>query len=192
MTKQQYLSILKQHLVGLPNDEITEILNDILEHFDTGLASGRSEAEIAEALGSPKLMALGLLTQSGPALDKSKLQAKGVSVVRLWMIFIGVGFTNLMILPIFVGIGGVIFGLFVTIMALYFSGGMLIVSPLLEIISESLVSTGPIPVVVLPVFGIGLIYGTRRLHIAFNILAKRLFSYGLKFTKFSWQALQDR
>lgn len=192
MTKQHYLEALKQQLTGLPYDEITEILCDITEHFDSGIASGRSELEISEALGSPKLMALGLITQSSGPVDKSKPMSKGVSVMRLWMIFIGVGFTNLLVLPIFIGIAGVVFGLFVTIMALYFSGGMLIIAPILKMISASLVSTGPIPVILLPVLGVALIYGTRRLHIAFNIIAKRLFSYGLKFTKFSWQALQGK
>lgn len=189
MTKHDYLNALKLHLNGLHYDEITEILSDIEEHFDLGIENGRSEAEIAEALGSPQLMALGLITENTRDEKKDKPLAKGVSLMRLWMVFIGIGFTNLLVLPIFIVIAGLIFGLFVTLMALYFAGGMLIIAPGLKMISESLVSNGPIPVIFLPLIGIALIYGTRRLHIAFNIISKRLFAYGLKFTEFSKQVL---
>lgn len=190
MNKQQYLAALKHHLRGLPYDEITDILADLDEYFELGIASGRSEAEIAEGLGTPQLMALGLMTQNTGKEGQKRATGKGVSTLRLMLVFIGVGFSNLMVLPIFIAIAGVVFALFVTIFALYFSGGILAIAPILKMISASLVSTGSIPVGILPFLGVGLIYLTRKLHIGLNNVTKRFFAYGLRFTKYSWQAIQ--
>ena len=57
MTKAEFLDTLGRRLAGLPRDEIDEMIADYAAHFDEGLAAGRSEAEIAAALGDPVRLA---------------------------------------------------------------------------------------------------------------------------------------
>lgn len=54
MTKIEFMSRLNDALSSLPQQERTEILNDYEEHFRIGAEMGKSEAEIAGALGSPE------------------------------------------------------------------------------------------------------------------------------------------
>ena len=57
MTQAEFLDTLAERLRGLPPDEIDELLDDYASHFAEGLAEGRSEAEIAAALGDPVRLA---------------------------------------------------------------------------------------------------------------------------------------
>jgi uncharacterized membrane protein len=65
MTRTQFLDILCHHLRGLPADEIDELVGDYDSHFSEGLAAGRSEAEIAAALGDPARLARELRAEAG-------------------------------------------------------------------------------------------------------------------------------
>ena len=57
MTRHEFLETLAEALGTLPQEFKTEILGDFSEHFDVGLAEGKSEAFIAAALGDPKRIA---------------------------------------------------------------------------------------------------------------------------------------
>jgi uncharacterized membrane protein len=57
MTKDAFLRNLKQGLSGLPAEEVDEILADYSAHFAESGAHGRSEAEVAAALGDPARIA---------------------------------------------------------------------------------------------------------------------------------------
>ena len=65
MTRAEFLDTLANHLRGLPPDEIDEVLDDYASHFAEGLAEGRSEAEIAKALGDPARLARELRAEAG-------------------------------------------------------------------------------------------------------------------------------
>ena len=57
MTRTDFIKRLKSGLRGMPADDIADILSDYDAHFDAGIAEGRSEAEIAVALGDPARLA---------------------------------------------------------------------------------------------------------------------------------------
>ena len=57
MTRAEFLARLRRGLVGLPAATAAEISADYETHFDDGVAAGRSEAEIAQALGNPDRLA---------------------------------------------------------------------------------------------------------------------------------------
>jgi len=57
MTKNEFLGRLSAALGDLPQQERNDILNDYAEHFDIGMANGKSEEEIAARLGSPEELA---------------------------------------------------------------------------------------------------------------------------------------
>ena len=65
MTQDEFLSILHDRLRGLPPAEIEELMDDYASHFAEGMAEGRSEAEIAAALGDPVRLARELRAEAG-------------------------------------------------------------------------------------------------------------------------------
>ena len=57
MNKSEYLKALESNLDTLPYKEVKEILDDISDHFDAGIASGKSEEDVAQGLGDVKALA---------------------------------------------------------------------------------------------------------------------------------------
>ena len=53
MTRKEFLTALNQYLVTLSPEEKADIISDYEEHFRVGLENGKTEEEIAAALGSP-------------------------------------------------------------------------------------------------------------------------------------------
>jgi len=65
MSRVAFLRILRDGLAGLPAPEIDEILTDYTAYFDEAHASGRSEQEVATALGDPRRLARELRAETG-------------------------------------------------------------------------------------------------------------------------------
>ena len=65
MTKAEFLDTLRRRLAGLPRDEIDELVGDYATHFADGMAEGRNESEIAQALGDPMRLARELRAEAG-------------------------------------------------------------------------------------------------------------------------------
>ncbi|WFU07168.1 DUF1700 domain-containing protein (plasmid) [Rhizobium sp. CB3171] len=65
MTRDVFLRMLRLRLAGLPSQEIEDIVADYAAHFAESDASGRSEAEVAAALGDPARIARELRAEAG-------------------------------------------------------------------------------------------------------------------------------
>src|ERR1700730_17665437 len=65
MTRLEFLDTLRRRLAGLPPEEIDDLVADYATHFADGMAAGRSEAEIAQALGDPMRLARELRAEAG-------------------------------------------------------------------------------------------------------------------------------
>jgi uncharacterized membrane protein len=65
MNKAAFLRSLRDGLAGLPAPDIDEILTDYSAYFDEGTASGRSEENVAAALGEPARLARELRAETG-------------------------------------------------------------------------------------------------------------------------------
>lgn len=65
MTRHDFIARLRQGLVGLPLQAQSDIVADYETHFNEGLAAGRSEADVAAALGDPDRLARELRTEVG-------------------------------------------------------------------------------------------------------------------------------
>ena len=65
MTKSEFLDTLRHRLAGIPQAEIDELIADYATHFADGMAAGRSEADIAAALGDPMRLARELRAEAG-------------------------------------------------------------------------------------------------------------------------------
>lgn len=65
MNRADFLHILGDGLAGLPAAEIDDILADYAAHFEEARASGRTEQEVASALGDPRRLARELRAETG-------------------------------------------------------------------------------------------------------------------------------
>lgn len=65
MTRDAFLRTLRLGLAGLPPQEIEDIVADYAGHFAESEASGRSEADVAAALGDPARIARELRADAG-------------------------------------------------------------------------------------------------------------------------------
>ncbi|WP_158938584.1 DUF1700 domain-containing protein [Burkholderia sp. S171] len=65
MNSEAFLRTLRAGLAGLSKEEVEEIIADYAAHFAEARASGRSEAEVAEALGDPARLARELRAETG-------------------------------------------------------------------------------------------------------------------------------
>jgi DNA-binding transcriptional ArsR family regulator len=57
MTRAEFLTRLKRGLAGLPAAQIADIVADYEAHFNDAQEAGRSESEVAAALGEPERLA---------------------------------------------------------------------------------------------------------------------------------------
>nr|WP_025827483.1 DUF1700 domain-containing protein [Acetobacter persici] len=64
-SRQMFLDQLRAGLKGLPRSVVEDILAEYTAHFDEGRAAGRSESDIAAALGNPARLAREVRAETG-------------------------------------------------------------------------------------------------------------------------------
>ncbi|MEQ7153916.1 DUF1700 domain-containing protein [Brevundimonas aurifodinae] len=127
MTRQEFLRRLKAGLVGLPTTTAAEIVSDYETHFDDGVAAGRSEAEVAAALGDPDRLARELRAEAGAQRWHQEKNPSAAAAAVFAVLGLG-AIDILILLPILMGVIGTIFGFFIAAIALFFSGGAVMVA----------------------------------------------------------------
>jgi len=65
MTRTEFIAQLRRALAGMAPKEIDDIVADYSAHFDEGVAAGRSEQDVASALGDPQRLARELRAEAG-------------------------------------------------------------------------------------------------------------------------------
>jgi uncharacterized membrane protein len=122
MTRQAFLARLREGLRGLPPQSVADTMADYETHFAEGVAAGRTEQEVADALGDPSRLARELRTEAGLKAWETNRSPSGAGAAVFAVL--GLGAIDLLILlPILMGVGGVIFGLGVGVIAVFFAGG---------------------------------------------------------------------
>lgn len=156
MTQAEYLSRLEYLLQSLPEDKKWEMLDDIRQHFDEGIAAGIPEEEIAEGLGAPELLAQEYIGSAQdpaggnatPAPDLSRRMPRKAArkpgvLGRIWRgIFLF--FLDLCVaLPVFITLYALWFALLVTGVSMSIAGiGSVLVVLVTRIIPLSFVYVG--------------------------------------------------
>lgn len=121
MTRSEFLNKLRGGLTGLPFETINEICADYESHFTDGLEAGRTEAEVALALGDPTRLAKELRAEAGLKRweeERNPSAAAGAVLAVLGLATIDVVF----LLPILLAVGGTLLGLFVGAIAIFIAG----------------------------------------------------------------------
>ena len=127
MTRADFLRRLKAGLVGLPTSTASDILNDYEAHFDDGLAAGRTEAQVAEALGDPDRLARELKAEAG--IQRWRQEKNPSAAASAVFAVLGLGALDILILlPIFMGVVGALFGFYIAAIGLFFGGGAVMVA----------------------------------------------------------------
>ena len=127
MTRADFMSRLKAGLVGLPITAAADILNDYHAHFDDGRDAGRSEAEVAAALGDPDRLARELKAEAG--VQRWRQEQTPSAAAGAVFAVLGLGAIDILILlPLLMGVIGTLFGFFVAVIAVFFAGGVVMVT----------------------------------------------------------------
>ena len=190
MNRDKFLEILSKELTDIQEDDKMEILFDYNEHFTIGIQEGRTEEEIAESLGEPKIIAKQI--KADYKINKAEETASTGNVFRAIFAVISLGFFNLIfVLGPFLGIVGVLFGLFAAAIALVFSGIALFIGTFAAPIFPQFISipTNPVICIILSI-------GITALGILFTIgvgyLTKWFYKLTVKYLRLNINIISDR
>ena len=123
MTRQIFMNRLRNGLAGLPPKAIDDIAADYETHFADGAAAGRSEAEVAEALGDPDRLARELRGEAG--LKRWEAERNPSAAASAVFAVLGLGAIDvLVLLPILLPIAGVLLAFLMIAVALFTAGAI--------------------------------------------------------------------
>ncbi|PZQ58276.1 MAG: hypothetical protein DI570_18130 [Phenylobacterium zucineum] len=121
MTRQAFLARLREGLRGLPPQAVADIISDYETHFADGEAAGRTEAEVAAALGSPERLARELRAET--SLNRWREERSPSSAAAAVFAVLGLGAIDILILlPILIGVVSALIGIAVAVIAAFFAG----------------------------------------------------------------------
>jgi len=127
MTRAEFMGRLRRGLVGMPTAAAAEIAADYEIHFEDGVAAGRSEAEVATALGDPDRLARELRAEAG-AQRWHQEQNPSAAAGAIFAV-LGLGAIDILILlPILMSVVGVLFGFFMAAIGLFIGGGAVMIA----------------------------------------------------------------
>ncbi|MFI4935038.1 MAG: GIN domain-containing protein [Caulobacterales bacterium] len=128
MMRQEFLAALRAGLHGMPPKTVDDIVADYDAHFVDGLAAGRTEAQVAEALGDPGKLARELRAAAGPGgWDEWQAPRAAASASASffrsmsrhgplgWLVIVLVALIVLSVLPTVISIVGALIGIVLTI-----------------------------------------------------------------------------
>ncbi len=115
MNQSEFLDTLRRRLTGMPADEIDDVVDDYQRHFTDAAAAGRSEEDVAAALGDPMRLARELRAEAGiRRWEEARTPANFLAVVFGLIALIAVDFVFL--LPVLFGL--LLFALIASIVVL--------------------------------------------------------------------------
>lgn len=123
MTRQAFIARLREGLRGLPPQAVADIVADYETHFADGAAAGRSEADVAAALGDPGRLAREIRAETGLRRWEEQRSPSGAAAAVFAVLGLG-AIDMLILLPILMGVAGVLFGMVIGAVVAFFTGGM--------------------------------------------------------------------
>ena len=190
MNKKQFLDQMTVNLRGIPKEDRLDIISDFEEHFKIGMEKGRSEDELSESLGNPKILAKQL--KANVLVDQAEKTASATNITRAVFATLGLGFFNLIfVLGPFAGIAAVLFSLFATAVAIAASGITILVATIFGPLFPEFVG-----IIVNPAVGIFGSIGLTCFGILFFIgdifLGKVLYRLFIKYIKFNIRVIKGK
>lgn len=122
MTRSDFMNRLRAGLAGLPAAAINDLAADYEAHFEDGVAAGRTEAEVAAALGDPARLARELRAEAG--LKRWETEKNPSAAAAAVFAVLGLGAIDILILlPILMTVLGIMFGVFFAVVGTFIAGG---------------------------------------------------------------------
>ncbi|MBF2717842.1 DUF1700 domain-containing protein [Agrobacterium vitis] len=149
MTKDAFLRMLRLGLAGLPAQEVDDIVADYQAHFAESAASGRSEQEVAAALGNPARIARELRAEMGLRRFESHWSLS--NMLAAMMALAGLAIVDILfLLPLLTVAFFTVFGLGIAVTAIGAAGVKIIITAMLfqldgpttETLSQLLIGAG--------------------------------------------------
>jgi uncharacterized membrane protein len=129
MTRGQFLSNLRAGLTGLRQPDIDEIMTDYESHFIDGREAGRSEEEIAAALGDPTRLARELKVEAG--FKRWQSDPSAGNLLGIVLALLGLATIDFMLLlPCLGALAGFLVGFAAVVFAFFVAGVVLLASAL--------------------------------------------------------------
>jgi uncharacterized membrane protein len=123
MTREAFMARLWDGLKGLPPQTAAEIVADYQAHFTEGEAAGRTDADIAAALGDPDRLALELRAEAG--LKRWEAERNPAAAAAAVFAVLGLGAIDLLILlPILMGVVCTLFGIAIACIGVMIAGAV--------------------------------------------------------------------
>jgi uncharacterized membrane protein len=123
MTRQDFIARLRGGLTGLPEQVRADIVTDYETHFTEGAAAGRSEADVAAALGDPDRLARELRAEAG--LKRWEAERNPEAAAAAVFAVLGLGAIDvLVLLPILVGVVSAICAFAIASIAVFIGGAV--------------------------------------------------------------------
>lgn len=124
MSRQAFLNRLREGLRDMPAGAADDIIADYEAHFAEGEAAGRTEAEVAAALGDPGRLARELKAEAG--LKQWEANRNPSAAANAIFAVLGLGAIDVLILlPILLSIAGTLFAFAIVGVVLFGVGGFL-------------------------------------------------------------------
>lgn len=121
MNRETFLAQLREGLRGLPASMVEDVLADYRDHFVEGEAAGRTDAQVAQALGDPRRLAREIRVDAGLRRweeERNPSSAAGAIFAVLGLATLDI----LVLLPILMGVGGAMLGFGLASIAVFFAG----------------------------------------------------------------------
>jgi uncharacterized membrane protein len=123
MTRVDFMTRLRRGLAGMPAATIEDIAADYDTHFVDAQAAGRSEQEVAEALGNPDRLSRELRAEAG--LKKWEQQKNPSAAAAAVFAVLGLGAIDILVLlPILMSVVGTLFAFFVAAFVCVIAGAV--------------------------------------------------------------------
>jgi uncharacterized membrane protein len=121
MSRTAFIGALRDGLRGMTPAAVNEIVADYEDHFTEGAAAGRSEADIAAALGDPTRLARELRAEAG--LKRWETERNPSAAASAVFAVLGLGAIDIIfLLPILMTVVSVIFAVLLVVIALFVAG----------------------------------------------------------------------
>jgi uncharacterized membrane protein len=125
MTRQEFISRLRAGLAGLPAQAQADMIADYEAHFSEGAAAGRSEADIAAALGDPDRLARELRTEAGARRWQTERNPEAAAAAVFAVLGLG-AIDVLVLLPILVAVVSVLCAFGIVAVVFFFIGAVVL------------------------------------------------------------------
>ncbi|MBZ9607715.1 DUF1700 domain-containing protein [Clostridium estertheticum] len=180
MNKNQFMKELSRNLPKVPEEEKQDILTDYDEYFTIGTEQGRSEEDIALSLGEIRTIAKQL--RANYMIEKAQNTKSSGDIGRAVIAAVGLGFFNIILLGPFIGIVGVLIGLYATAFGFAMSGIGVVLGTFLKPIFPQYISMDVNWIISIAI-GIGLSALGSLMFIGCKHLTKWLYKVTIKYLK---------